>query len=315
MKLNVISYDDLLADNNSDLVHTIHYALHESGIIGVKNIPQFIEKSKHFLDASRQFSYMDGTVKRQYAPDRDIGHTEGYELGAEHFKDEHGKWLVDDKKASYYAYVADNPRNKWPTELDLRTPYLNLAQLMFDTGKRLLDVIGINESMAINHDQLVGYGRMLHYHKESDSHTLNAYWCGAHLDHGLFTALMPAYYYKDGVDVEEPDDAGLYIKPTNGNEYEKVDANDKSVLYFQVGEFAQLASSDKICATKHLVKKAQDNIDRFTLAVFFDAADDTLIQSTSKIAQDNRYVESINAHDKVSYLAWSDASYARYHAK
>ena len=143
---------------------------------------------------------------------------------------------------------------------------------------------------------------------------LNPNWCGAHFDHGVFTSLMPAYYFKDGIEVEEPEEAGLYIKPTHEDEFVKVDVSDKSIMYFQVGEFAQLVSNDRICATEHLVKKARGKVERFTLAVFFAAADDARIQSRSVLSQDERYASHRDSTGRVSFLAWQDASYQRYHA-
>lgn len=314
MQIDIISYFDLLK-NDSQVINTVNKALHEKGIIGVKDVPEFAAKSQRFLATARTFFYMDEKVKQQYTPDRVIGRTEGYELGAEKFMDEQGQWYIDDKKASYYAFYPNDVRNKWPSEIDLKTPYLELAELMFNTGQKLLDFIGINQSIGICHNKMSGYGRMLHYQKEQETNKANPNWCGAHFDHGIFTSLLPAYYFKDGIEVDEPKEAGLYIKPTNGESYVKVDASDKSIIYFQVGEFAQLATDDKICATEHLVKKSHDNIERFTLAVFFSAADDTLIDSISVLAKDSRYANHRREDGKVTYLDWQDASYARYHAQ
>jgi hypothetical protein len=44
----------------------------------------------------------------------------------------------------------------------------------------------------------------------------NPNWCGAHLDHGVLTALMPAYYFRNGEEVDELEEAGLYIMPSHG---------------------------------------------------------------------------------------------------
>lgn len=175
--------------------------------------------------------------------------------------------------------------------------------------------MGLNKTTGIDHDGLVGYGRMLHYHKESDATDANPNWCGAHYDHGVFTGLLPAYYFRDGVEVEEPEEAGLYILPTHGKTFEKVPTPDKSILLFQVGEFSQLASNDRICATKHMVKKAKGNIERFAFALFHSAADDTVIHSTSILANDARYLENMSADKSIDYDRWQIASYARYRAK
>jgi isopenicillin N synthase-like dioxygenase len=155
---------------------------------------------------------------------------------------------------------------------------------------------------------------MLHYLKESDTQNISPNWCGAHFDHGVFTSLMPAYYFKDGVEVPEPEEAGLYIMPSNSKTYEKINATDKSVMIFQVGEFVQLASNDQIRATKHLVKKAPGNIERFTFALFFSADDNAAIHSNSELTMDARYIDNKAFNGSITYGKWEAASYERYRA-
>lgn len=236
MEIDIISYD-LLDPANATTIKHIEAALSQKGIIGIRNVPGFEQKSKTFVAAARKFSALEERVKQQYAPDRDAGETEGYELGAEWFLNQDGQWQIDDKKASFYAFVPDHYRNKWPQEIDLKTAYLELGQLIFNTGKILLNAIGLNEAAGLSYEGLVGYGRMLHYHKENKTTNSNPDWCGAHFDHGVFTGLMPAYYFQAGQEVDEPEEAGLFIVPSHGNHFEKMRASDKSILLFQVGEF------------------------------------------------------------------------------
>ncbi|OAI48555.1 hypothetical protein AYO45_01050 [Gammaproteobacteria bacterium SCGC AG-212-F23] len=315
MKLEIISHNDLIDSANTAIVNKAKKALFESGIIGIRDVPRFVETNRDYINAARQFSSLSKNIKEQYAPDRDAGDTEGYEQGAEWFKDQNGDWQIDDKKISYYAFVPDQPQNKWPREIDLKTPYLALGKLIFETGKHLLNFIGINDSIGIPHHELAGYGRMLHYQKENDTHAHNPNWCGAHFDHGVFTGLAPAYYFKNGEEVEEPKESGLYIMPTNSKEFIKVDAADKSILFFQVGEFGQLIMNDHIRATKHLVKKAKDNIERFTFALFYSCSDNIVIHSTSELTKDARYADNKLADGRVYYKKWGDASFARYRAR
>ena len=213
MKLDIISFNDL---NDAKAIAALTNALLQKGIVGIRDVPEFENKSRAYINAARMFSKLDDTVKQKYAPDRDAGDTEGYELGAERFKNKDGVWQVDDKKASYYAFVPDHVKNIWPLEVDLKTPYLALGELIFKTGKKILDIMGLNHQVGLNHDKLVGYGRMLHYHKESDATNDNPNWCGAHLDHGVFTGLVPAYYFRDGIEINEPDESSLYIVPRDG---------------------------------------------------------------------------------------------------
>jgi isopenicillin N synthase-like dioxygenase len=312
MDLDIISYHDLV---NSKKNHAkLEAALLHKGIVGIQHIPEFEKWSRAYIEAARQFSALPETIKKQYAPDRDAGNTEGYELGAEWFKDAAGNWQIDDKKASYYAYVPDHIKNIWPQEVDLKTSYLKLGELIFNTGKLVLKAIGLDERIGLEHDRLLGYGRMLHYHKEKEPNA-NPDWCGAHFDHGVFTGLVPAYYFKDGNAVQEPEEAGLYITPTHGNTFEKIHADDKSILLFQVGQFGQLISNDRIRATRHSVKKATKEIERYTFAVFYLADDNMVIQSTSELRHDVRYRENQSADGKISHGQWHQASYVYYRAQ
>ena len=313
MKPYILSYTDLF-NTQRNIGEEIKSALCNSGILGVRDVPGFVAASLAYIQAARAFSSLPAEIKNRYAPHRDSGETEGYELGAEWFKDQNNEWQIDDKKASYYAFVPDDPRNKWPAEINLKSAYLHLGELIFQTGKELLNFIGLNETLGIHLHQLVGYGRMLHYLKESDATNDYPNWCGAHYDHGVFTGLMPAYYFRDGIEVAEPEEAGLFIKPTNQHDFVKIEAHDKSVLLFQVGEFGQLASHDQIRATEHCVKKAKGNIERYTFALFNSAADEALIQSRSVLAQDARYSEHVTQNDRICYRDWQAASFARYRA-
>lgn len=315
MELEIISYSDLFDRKQTFVTRKIEQALFLTGIIGVRGVPDFENKCRTFIHAARKFSSLDNAIKQRYAPNRDAGDTEGYELGAEWFKNKNGEWQIDDKKASFYSFVPDHPRNKWPQEMDLKTPYLELGELIFSVGKSLMNKIGLNELVGLQIDKLVGYGRMLHYHKENDETIENPNWCGAHLDHGVFTGLIPAYYFQNDIEVPEPEEAGLYIVPSHADHFEKINASDKSVLFFQVGEFSQLIMNDKIKATRHKVQKAKGNIERYTFALFYSAADDMVIHSNSILTKDERYQSNQSIDGKISYKDWEKASYERYRAR
>lgn len=314
MKLDIISYDDLNNTQNINALTQLKMALFQKGIVGIRDVPAFENKSRAYIKAARTFAALHDSIKQRYAPNRDAGETEGYELGAEWFKNKEGNWQIDDKKASYYAFIPDCVKNKWPQEVDLKTPYLALGELIFHTGKLLLNIIGLNNHVGLAHDQLIGYGRMLHYHKENERTNDNPDWCGAHFDHGVFTGLIPAYYFRHGIEIEEPEEAGLYIMPSDGNQFEKIHCSEKEVLLFQVGEFGQLVSNDRIKATRHMVRKATGEIERFTFALFYSANDNTTIQSTSQLIRDERYKLHQHPDGRIRYEEWQKASFDRYRA-
>lgn len=313
MTLTIVPHTDLNHLEDTNTSNLLESALHQKGIVGISGIPGLIDAAGQYIESARAFMALNEATKSNYAPNRDTGETCGYELGAEQFKDADGNWQTDDKKASFYATVPDATENTWPKEVDLKSAYLNLADLMFAVGKKLMDCIGLNQAVGLEMDKLEGCGRMLHYLKESDATNANPNWCGAHYDHGTFTSLLPAYYFKDGVEVEEPEEAGLYIVPSDGQDFEKVSVSSKDTLLFQVGEFAQLISNDRIKATKHKVCKAKDGIERFAFALFYDAPKSLTINSSSTLAHDARYQSQVQ-DGHISYLGWHEASLARYRA-
>lgn len=313
MELDIITFADLNHPNNKSARLKLEKALFETGIVGIKDIPGYEKTAREYIAAARNFIALDEAVKEQYAPLRDTGDTEGYESGAEKFLNHKGEWQTDDKKVSYYAFYPERPNNKWPVETNLREPYMALAELIFNIGKKLLNLLQLNDKYGLKVDELTGQCRMLYYRKEDDSTFDNPDWCGAHLDHGVFTGLIPAYYFRDDEEISEPTEAGLYIKPTSSDTFEKVRADDKSILLFQVGEFSQLLSNDQMRATQHIVKKASGGIERYTFAVFYDTQEDFTILSRSILTKDPRYIKH-QKNNVITYGAWGRASFERYRA-
>jgi len=312
LSLDVISYD-LFIQNDRDTVATLVKALHEKGIVGIKGVPGYVEKVQKFVESSRLFCHLSDSVKESYAPNHDLGEMFlGYEKGKEKFKRPDGQWVVDDLKISYYAYVPENPQNKWPSEVDLKTAFQDLGKVMADTGQKVMEKINlIGHSSGIFIDETPKIGRMLYYQKCAETNTDNPFWCGAHYDHGMFTAITPATYFVDGKEVPEPKEAGLFVK-VDGI-FKKIQA-DPEVLMFQAGEFGQIVTNDTIKATEHRVHKAiGSQVERYAMALFFDAPMDTVVNSFSELTQDNRY--GGKAGEPCTYQQWHEESFKRYIVK
>lgn len=314
LELDIISYDDFI-QNDPQALSVLNTALHEKGIVGIKGIPGYAEKVRSFIERAREFTLLPEETKKRYAPNRDLGEMFlGYEAGKERFKRPDGKWIVDDLKVSYYAFVPDSAANKWPIEVDLRAPFQDLGTLMSEMGEAVMKKIGlVGSSTGIYLDGLPRVGRMLYYRKNKDSALENPFWCGAHFDHGLFTALLPAFYFLNGELTSEPIEAGLFVRTTLGGTFKKVISDNPEVMLFQVGEFGQLATNDTIKATEHRVHKAPGCIERYTMALFFDAPMDTVIHSSSILTNDERYGGSSGA--PCSYRQWHEESFNRYLVK
>ncbi len=292
LPLEVISYEDFIAKEAGALA-IMETALYEKGIVGIKGIPGYREKVERFIECVRQFSALPEEIKEQYAPDRARGDLFlGYEKGKEKFRRPDGRWFIDDLKVSYYGFVPDVAMNKWPVEMDLKTPFLELGTVMGEMGKAMMQQLGlIGEKTGLFLNETPALGRMLHYVKCGEATNDNPFWCGAHFDHSLFTVLIPAFYYDGDVEVQEPEEAGLFVKTDSDGVFRKIAAADHDVLLFQVGEFGQLVANDAIRATEHRVHKALGSIERYAMAVFCLAPMEAVIHSTSELAKDVRYGE------------------------
>lgn len=309
LSLQVLSYDLFMQEDRGTL-ERLQKALYEDGIVGIQGVPGYAEKMSQFIEEARAFAALPEEVKEHYAPNRERGDLFlGYEKGKERFKRSDARWVVDDLKVSYYAFVPDQPQNRWPVETELQKSYLELGNLMSDMGEAVMKKIGlIGSSTGICLDGIPRVGRMLYYQKSGDTRQDNPYWCGAHFDHGLFTVITPASYFERGEKIDEPSEAGLFVNVRG--EFKKVPA-DPSIMIFQVGEFAQLVTNDAIRATEHRVEKAKGLVERYALALFYDAPLDTTVQSTSILTQDARYGEGTSC----TYERWHEESFKRYLVK
>lgn len=312
LDLDIISYEKII-EGDLPTIQTLNKALHEKGIVGVRGVPGYKEKYEQFIKAARTFSTLPEQIKEHYKPNRELGETFlGYEAGKEKFQRPNGEWIIDDLKTSYYALIPDNIKNKWPVEIDLKTPFEALGTSMARMGEQIMYKIGLLGDCTGFHLEVDAcLGRMLYYRKSD--HNENPYWCGAHFDHGLFTVILPAVYFIDGEQVSEPQEAGLFVRASNEDSFKKIVANDLDVMMFQVGEFGQLVRNDDIRATEHRVHKALGNIERYTLAVFYNAPMDIPIHSTSILTNDVRY--GAKAGEPCTYRHWHEASFQRYAVK
>ena len=313
LDLDVISYADFVQED-PEALKTLEWALYQKGIVGIRGIPEYREKVAKFIEAARLFSSLPEEIKETYAPNRERGDLFlGYEKGKEKFKRDDGTWVVDDLKISYYAYVPAHPQNIWPSEVDLATPYLEIGSLMVKVGEEVMSKVGlVGPETGIEVAGLPAVGRMLYYSKSDQTHIDNPLWCGAHFDHGIFTVLLPAIYFFEGQVVDETEEAGLFVRTMSDGKFQKIAANDPDVMMFQVGEFGQIVKNDSIRATEHRVHKPLVPMERYTMALFFDAPMDLPIYSTSELKKDARYGDP---EGPCTYRRWHEESFKRYSVK
>lgn len=319
----IISYEDFVR-GDEETVARIKAALKEDGIVGIKGVPGYVELRGRYIEAAKAFGALDPAIKVSYTPDRSKGQLYGFESGTERFIKEDGTEVIDAGKYSYYAFIsqdessAEHQGNMWPTECDLKTPYLEMGYFLFNTAIEVLRKIGYDES-RVDLNKVSGMGRMLDYQPNPENS--NPLWCGAHFDHSLFTALLSSTYFKGDKMISEPSEAGLFVQRPGDPTFYKVVSDDPEVMLFQVGEFAQLDTDGAMQATKHCVNKAMDgDIRRVTMAVFINPDFETVIESHDVLAQDSRYLNRLNGAGEVvpredgkcRFLDWHLLSFRRY---
>lgn len=314
LDLDVIQYEDF-KNGDPEAIAKLTKGLYEKGIAGIRGVPGYREAYARFIDSARAFTSLPEEVKELSAPRRDLGETFlGYESGKEKFQLPDGRWIIDDLKVSYYAHNPNGPENRWPQDSDFQYAYSDLTSVMSEVGIAAMEKIGmIGPSTGIIYENAPRVCRMLYYKKSIDGQAENPYWCGAHFDHCLITGILPAVYFKDGQQIPEPVEAGLFIRTEQGQPYRKIVADDYDVMMFQVGEFGQLATNDKIRATEHRVHKALDGVERYTMAAFFNAPMDAVIRSTSVLTSDARY--GAGPGEPCRFGDWHVATFNRYLVK
>jgi isopenicillin N synthase-like dioxygenase len=267
-------------------IEQIRHQLFEHGYVIISQIEDFHEIYEKFIQQVKKFSELSIEEQNKSTP---INSYElGWDRGIEIFNG-----FIDIYKGSYYSKFPDSLDNIWIESIpEYKIAWLKLSTCISNVGNALLGVL----RWEIPEIQMVT--RMLDYKCISDKdNDPNPYWCGEHRDHGLFTGLCPAVYFRESEKIPEPEDAGLHIKGKKIN----IPAN---CLAFQVGEVFQLISNDKVTATLHRVHKAK-NCQRLAYAMFFSPNDNYIIKSTSESFSD-RYTEGI------TFKEWSTNSFNKY---
>ncbi|MDN3507930.1 MAG: 2-oxoglutarate and iron-dependent oxygenase domain-containing protein, partial [Simkaniaceae bacterium] len=194
LDVDIIDYDAFAA-KTPEAIEQLQTALLKRGLVGIRGVPGYKEKAANYINALRSFSSLPMETKKKYSPDgmtEKAKHFLGFNDGGEKFRLPNGQWVVDDQKYSIYSIYPDMCENRWPEELDLKTPFEEICAIVTDVGKTILeDIELISPKTGMTRDSLAPHVcRQLHYSKSGNTETNNPYWCGAHFDHGLFTGLL-----------------------------------------------------------------------------------------------------------------------------
>ncbi|MCH9632501.1 MAG: hypothetical protein S4CHLAM6_08370 [Chlamydiae bacterium] len=306
--LQIFQYD-LVQNKSLGVAKLLLSALAKAGAAGISNVPGLSELRTRYIQEALAFSRLPQIIKLQNAPtDEGPWGFLGYAQGGDQFLYE-GTWYVDKSKNSFYATIPDRSENRWPQQTSLKSAFLDLGEKVSEVGQAALHLIGLvgPGTQIPTLEGVSQVGRMLYY-SECDPKDPNKFWCSEHVGHSLGGMLIKPAYFKEGKEVEEPPEAGLFVKVDG--QYRKFQVKEDTLL-LQVGEAAQLILNDTVRATWHRVDKPSDtkSLERFNFAFFFKPPMDTRIHSNSELTNDSRFVDTGSG---CVYEDWHKASLARY---
>lgn len=283
------------------------------GIIGIRNVPGFVEKRERLLPLASRLCLMPEHIQKTWE-DPESSFNVGWSFGKETLKN----GMKDSRKGSWYAnplcdqvtedatllteYPSYTRPNIWPSEHvpDLEGAFKELGTVVYRIGMRILELCGGDGRLAdCASDVQCARGRLLCYlpHDTNRNHTTQTaeeedhddenarMWCAWHKDHGSLTGLCPAYFLSSPETQDEiqcPDPcSGLYVKTRRGTLVKIV--MDKDVLGFQAGEALEALTGGRVAATPHCVRAATSaNTTRCTFALFMQPHWNTPLSPTTR---------------------------------
>jgi isopenicillin N synthase-like dioxygenase len=239
------------------------------GVIGVKNVPNFIENRLNLLAFSRQLGNLDPEKKKELTrlnPTDFVGLREPTTDPSD---------IIDYLKGSYYANSevdssvdsGDRPENIWPKTClpGFESSFKTLGQQTVAVGTLLschLDRLIKSkfnsyegnkiENAMKNHKNHIS--RLIYYYPQFGK---SYEWCLWHQDFTLMTALAPSLYMKHStgqiISSQEIDDpkTGLFVR-NRKSQLVKIKV-EPDVLLFQMGEVTQILSGGMFECTPHCV--------------------------------------------------------------
>ena len=304
--LVIVDYQDLVntTDENKHLREEIANAFGSDGvgIIGIRNVPGFVEAKLDILSLSHSLAHLPGQELKELEVPEALYNT-GWSHGKEKLKND----IPDYNKSSFYfnplvdipgtkeertEFPLSYPCNRWPKEASLPTfepAAKRLGSLMKDVAVELSKHID-NYAHSINnayptqtlYKTLVNTekvkGRLLYYYPlmggdQTEALMHNASedsWIGWHNDSGFLTCLSGGIFIEpDGriLPSSPCDDAGLYVVDRKDQVLQVKLPSD--CMGIQIGECAQILTGGAVIATPHCVKGAP-NVARTSLACFID---------------------------------------------
>lgn len=269
--LPIVDISDLSSTNiekRLSVAALMDNACRQSGFLHIKSSNFDKNLFKQLLEVAKQYFAQEEAVKMQHYIGKSQNHSGYVPIGEEQFKPN-----SHDIKEAYdinIDYLGDTEcrslvgKNQWPDSLIFKETvqqyYQHIRQIGHQIFRALALALGLTETYFDEHltfapSQL----RLIHYPYNPNAQ--DSLGIGSHTDYEFFTLLLPTA-------------PGLQVLSKNG-EWLDVPLIENT-LVMNIGDMMQVISNGQYIATKHRVKKVQE--ERYAFPFFFSCNYDFIVK-------------------------------------
>lgn len=269
--LPIVDISDLASTNiekRLSVANLIDQACRQSGFLYIKSSQFDHTLFTQLLAVAKQYFAQEEAIKMQHYIGNSQNHSGYVPVGEEQF----GPNSYDIKEAydinvDYFGEDERRPlvgKNQWPDSLEFKYTvqqyYQHIRQIGHQLFSALVLALGLPETYFDEHLTLApSQLRLIHYpYNPSAQDSLGI---GSHTDYEFFTLLLPTA-------------PGLQVLSKNG-EWVDVPLIDNT-LVMNIGDMMQVISNGRYIATKHRVKKVQE--ERYAFPFFFSCNYDFMVK-------------------------------------
>ena len=261
-----LTSDDL--EQRLQVAQALDQACHDVGFLYIRGSQLNPDLFQQLVQTAQTYFAQDESIKMQNYIGNSKNHSGYVPIGEEQFKAN-----SYDLKEAYdinYDYVGFTERrplvgpNQWPNDPQFKTHVQNYYQHIKEIGHQLFHAfalaLGLEEDYFDAHlKHAPSQLRLIHYPYHAEA--IDSSGIGAHTDYECFTLLFPTA-------------EGLQVLNKNG---EWIDIPlIENTLIMNIGDMMEILSNGRYLATKHRVKKVQQ--ERYSFPLFFSCDYDYLIQ-------------------------------------
>lgn len=269
--LPIVDISDLSSTNiekRLSVAALMDNACRQSGFLYIKNSDFDHNLFRQLLEVAQQYFAQEETVKMQHYIGNSQNHSGYVPIGEEQFKP--NSYDIKEAYDINFDYLGETEcrplvgKNQWPDSLQFKyiaqQYYQHIRQIGHQIFRALALALSLPETYFDEHLTLApSQLRLIHYpYNPSAKDSLGI---GSHTDYEFFTLLLPTA-------------PGLQVLSKNGQWVDVPLIEDTLVM--NIGDMMQIISNGHYIATKHRVKKVQE--ERYAFPFFFSCNYDFIVK-------------------------------------